>query len=610
MNAYGTNDNVGETASFSNSSPVNIVVSTTPQSRQKRNFVLVAISALALTGLVASVQSFAGLVSNYRKHGEFNHEKITNLGGSNKGKNSGTLTGPSPNVVLFYVDDLPYWSEYAETPQVYNGVIRPHPLMENLNKLRDEGLVFSQAYAAEPMCAPARFSTLTLRYCSRSHYAIDQTLTEYRSAEEDVTLAESNTDDPSDVSGNGAPVWDGRTMVDDVCALYGPDLTQTLPNTLQHYGYRTIHAGKWNIAPTADCNFGNYTQCVDFIKQAGFTAATGVYGGVINRIVYNNPDLHFSHNMEWVTASAMEEMQTAIDASQPFFLHFAPTIPNGGDVYESALFDYSVRDTPSGTLHHDPVSHMPTRDSVWARATDYDASTAGHGWTSGIIWLDDSLGAIYNFLDSKGVLDDTMIVFAMDHGVSGKHVLSEDGLRTYQVVRYPGLMSHHSAGEMVSGHTLNMDIGATILDYIGVNPPYKMDGQSWLPLVTKSATHLADYRMMEAYRDRSILSKDNYRYISKSWISSAKQRTKIGSQYPHYQAAEQLYDLSKDPTMQTNLAGDPHYSHILNNMRYWQCDADGKLDPDYDDYISPSRCPVIREFQGDVAINPGDSTTG
>ena len=40
----------------------------------------------------------------------------------------------------------------------------------NMNKIRDEGVVFTRAYTAGPKCAPSRISMLTGRYASRNIY--------------------------------------------------------------------------------------------------------------------------------------------------------------------------------------------------------------------------------------------------------------------------------------------------------------------------------------------------------------------------------------------------------------------------------------------------------
>ncbi|HWR99167.1 MAG TPA: sulfatase-like hydrolase/transferase, partial [Prolixibacteraceae bacterium] len=64
-----------------------------------------------------------------------------------------------PNVVLFLVDDLGWidvgymGSKYYETP--------------NINKLSQQGIVFTNAYAACAVCSPTRASIQTGKYPAR-----------------------------------------------------------------------------------------------------------------------------------------------------------------------------------------------------------------------------------------------------------------------------------------------------------------------------------------------------------------------------------------------------------------------------------------------------------
>src|SRR6476661_6473968 len=61
-----------------------------------------------------------------------------------------------PNIIFFLVDDLgwadtePYGSKFYETP--------------NIKKLAQDGMLFTQAYAANPVCSPTRASILSGKY--------------------------------------------------------------------------------------------------------------------------------------------------------------------------------------------------------------------------------------------------------------------------------------------------------------------------------------------------------------------------------------------------------------------------------------------------------------
>ena len=121
-------------------------------------------------------------------------------------------------------------------------------------------------------------------------------------------------------------------------------------------------------------------------------------------------NLPFSHNMEWVTAKAIEFINDK--STKPFFLYMNPTVPHSPTAQE-ALEKFTVRDTPAGKLSADPASKMPSRADIIGRAKKSPESRdRGYSQT----WLDDSVGAVYGALKEKNVLDSTVIVFLMDHG--------------------------------------------------------------------------------------------------------------------------------------------------------------------------------------------------
>ena len=114
--------------------------------------------------------------------------------------------------------------------------------------------------------------------------------------------------------------------------------------------------------------------------------------------------------MEWVTAKAIDFINQ--DSSKPFFLYMNPTVPHSPTAQE-AMEKFTVRDTPAGKLSSDPVSNMPSRADTISRAKKSPESR-DRGYSA--TWLDDSIGAVYDTLKKKNILDSTVIIFLMDHG--------------------------------------------------------------------------------------------------------------------------------------------------------------------------------------------------
>ena len=441
----------------------------------------------------------------------------------------------TPNVVLFMPDDIPFlWDEAPALPQAASrsGLGTPTPWFD---KIRDEGAVFQNAYTNGPMCAPSRYNLMTGRYCSRSAVAQDASSGSLTS----VTVPN--------------------------CKLGTSESTEsTLVSHLSALNYTTIHSGKWHLSetpagsPSAVWDLP-YSEQEDYVKAAGFSKVAGLYMENLS------DDLDFSHNMEWLVSLSVNAIEEAHAADSPFFLYFAPTAPHSATSIERALFDFDARDTPSGRLESDPVTNMPSRENVWERASGFgdDADVA-----AGSMWVDDALGAIYQKLVALDILDDTIIIVTMDHGMVAKQSLFATGTRTMLAARYGSLQP----GTQVEDIVAHVDLSATILDAAG-GAADEMDGESWWSLVSSTDSNnersQGPCSVAEINADRSVVARDvssgKIFSLQRKDASSARLRN-VARYYPYYDDSIQLYDLTSDPSEQNNLYGMDEYSDILEQM--------------------------------------------
>lgn len=162
---------------------------------------------------------------------------------------------PDKNVVLFMPDDMHFLTGWPEAPPVAGrstGNIPPASLAPNMNRIRDEGAVFTSAYVAGPKCAPSRFNLLTGRYCSRSSFAIGRAAT-------------TGTIDEAGRTVVGVSVQD--------CKLAGDDLEFTLANQLRaEGGYRTIVAGK--VPPPPSWSHGSRCAVCPFSRSIALSVCS------------------------------------------------------------------------------------------------------------------------------------------------------------------------------------------------------------------------------------------------------------------------------------------------------------------------------------------------
>ena len=425
-----------------------------------------------------------------------------------------------PNVVIFMPDDLPFvWPEAPDQATVVSRetrkLARSNVPTPNFDRIRSEGAVFERAYTAAPACAPSRFSVLTGRYPSRSEYGASESRMNRGNGRVNVGVPQTK--------------------------ITGNDVAKTLQTELKAQGYETIQSGKWHLFPSSlkDGYLADYDSLVKDIENTGFTTVASAYCENMNPWGETDGVVTWSHNHEWMVETSLEAVTAAVDAKKPFFLYMAPTGPHSPKV-EEALFDFSLRATPSGMIDHDPVTTMRPRSEMWAAAAQ---TNLNQDVAAGIMWVDDMLGAMIDGLEDLNVLDNTFFVVCLDHGMVGKFQLTEGGSRIMQAVRYP---SEVAAGTAVTSITVNTDTAATILDLVQATPSYTLDGESWLPSASSGSEPLVTVpKVLSVSYDRAVYV-GNWKY----WEGA-------------------LYNLETDSLEQMDLALDPQYAEVLDKMQLY-----------------------------------------
>jgi arylsulfatase A-like enzyme len=359
---------------------------------------------------------------------------------------------PPPNIVVVIVDDLG-WQDVAVPlgPDVteFNRRYRT----PNLERLARRGVVFTDAYAASPVCTPTRAAFMTGRHPARSGITY-WTLR----ADRDTSTAHPRLRRPD---------WRLEGLAEgDV----------TLPGLLQASGYRTVHIGKahfgaigtsgadptrlgfeTNIAGHAAGGPGSFYGIHDFAaqKRQGRTGAS----------VWDVPGLEAHHGKdvyltEVLAEEAVQQIRQAGTDDRPFFLHFAP---------------YAV---------HAPI--MPNHRHLDAYRDLHPREAA---YATMIESTDAALGRILETLDELDLSDRTIIVFTSDNGGlsaharggaphvhnaplrSGKGSAYEGGVRVPMVVAGPPASGIHADGRRVETPVTVIDLFPTLLDFADVAIP-------------------------------------------------------------------------------------------------------------------------------------------
>ncbi len=483
-----------------------------------------------------------------------------------------------PNIILIYADDLdfdqtdvscyPVERFPCATGQRLAGQLEPLDLpahwdqpyfiphnlhTPNLQRLAEEGAHFTRFHITSPMCTPSRYSLLSGRYAGRA-----------KSVKEEY---------PSDGPANVA--WNQRIDRDDPAAL---------AVELGRAGYTTAMFGKWHNGQPPGTKpkeihrrwkddpealkkhlvEGHRRGCEFIMEEVGFDFA--------DRMCFGNADAVGGHNLNWYTEGVLDYLGQ--DHGKPFFLYFALPVPHGFG--GSGEFRKNLRISPVGELDAVPDS-MPPIEDAYRRLREAGASDRSITFT----WIDDCLGAILDKLESRGLADNTIVIFTSDHQSRGKNACYE-GTRVPFLVRWPGRID---PGKKIDDIWANIDVMPTLLEIAG-RRVQNVDGESFYRRVTGAAPPRPDrLLLLEATYTKAAL-KGDHKYIAarppdelKAEILSAVEdatsprkcrydwgggkyrgRSRGGNRYqnnqyfPHYYDLDQLYDLRTDVFEQFNLA--------------------------------------------------------
>ena len=465
-----------------------------------------------------------------------------------------------PNIVMIIADDI--------TPHYHGCYGGPTPTPQ-LDELARAGIRFTRGFCNAALCCPSRWTFFTGLFAGRSascHGAV-------------------STDEPYLVSQN---------------AMLDED-TPTLAKTLRKAGYFTGHIGKWHSR--FDCSFLGESEPVIPLDDpdapgvdetlhrrqntarrviercAGFEHADRVFWGNISG--REHPKLRH-HNIGWLTDGARVFLEQAAQHHRPFYLHLANTIPHDPNPLLSLNADH--RYTWGGKLTEAPQSHPPD-DTVLDRLREAGLQTSGPiaGVNAGAIQLDDQVGIIRDQLRRMGELENTIFIYTADHGIPGKGSCHLTGQHLPLIVSWPETLP---AGRVMDDLVSWVDIVPTLVEACGVNDADipATDGYSLLSALVGQAPWPRTTSYHEMGWSRSII-KGAYHYIATRYPRSLLDqlqvtpdctRLGIGLMFdtlnapciPGYFEPDQLYNITTDPLERTNLAHDPQYADILQDLKH------------------------------------------
>jgi len=368
-----------------------------------------------------------------------------------------------PNIIFILIDDLGwrdlscYGSVFYETPAI--------------DRLAQEGMRFTNAYASCPVCSPTRASIMTGRYPARV----------------------------------GVTNWIGAKdygKLFEVPYIHELPLAEkSLASALRDGGYTTWHIGKWHLGEEPywpdkhgfDVNFGG---CHMGHPLHGYWSP------------WNIPNLPNGKDGEYLTDNLTDHALDLIrsrDKGKPFFLnlwHYAVHTPIQAHEADTAYFKEKARrlglDKRSAIVEGEyyPGDHMRGK-RIQRRIIQSDPVYAAM-----ILNLDRNIGRVLDEVKNQGIEKDTIIIFVSDNGgesssggsptcnrplAEGKGWMYEGGNRVPQIIKWDGQIK---PGTICNEVMTSTDFYPTLLECAGLPlmPEQHKDGVSIVPLLQGKAS--------------------------------------------------------------------------------------------------------------------------
>lgn len=414
----------------------------------------------------------------------------------------------------------------------------------NMDRLASEGAYFPNAFVTTSLCSPSRASILTGLF-SHSHTVVD----------------------------NQAPV---------------PDNLFFFPQYLQKAGYNTAFFGKWHMGHETDNPRPGFNHWESFRGQGVYYNPTMNING--QQVTYGDStyitDLLTQHTIEWLDKQ---------DKEKPFFVYlshkavhadFQPAARHAGKYQDKPLIfppsyytsvpqvkgkNRRAGEDPHQTDEYYGEGRMPDWQKMQRESwhgVDYmyhgsmDYGTFFKRYCETLLGVDESVGAVLDWLKANNLDESTMVVYMGDngfafgeHGLIDKRQFYEESVKVPFLVRCPELFS---GGKTINGMVQNIDIAPTVLQLAGLTPPSYLHGRSFLPLLNGQDIAWRDRIFYEYYWEYDFpqtptmhgVRTDRYKYI----------------RYHGIWDTNEFYDLQEDPNEQNNLIASPEHQDMIKQL--------------------------------------------
>jgi len=467
-----------------------------------------------------------------------------------------------PNIIFIMSDDHAYQAISA-----YDHGLNHTP---NIDRIANEGALFSRAYVTNSICAPSRAVMLTGKHSfvngkvdNHQPFNWDQD-----NFAKQLQLSGYQTAMIGKIHLQGLPQgFDYSNVLPGQGHYYNPDFIENGVKK-QYHGYCTTIttdiAMDWlenkrekdkpflllyhQKAPHR--SWMPEEKYLTLFDDKEFVLPTNFYDDYKGRKAAATHEMGISEHMDLAYDLKMLDKEGELGSRHR---KGAEWVINRMDSTQRAVWD----------AYYDPIiDHFKTSDFTDEELAQWKYNRYIKDYLRCIQSVDDGVGQVLDYLDEKGLADNTIVVYTSDqgfylgeHGWFDKRFMYEESFRTPLLMRYPKeIKAHTKVKQLVQ----NLDFAPTFLDYASVDIPKDIQGESFRNIVNGKTQQWRDaiyytyyeYPSEHAVKRHYGICTDRYKLI-----------------HFYYDIDEwELYDLEKDPQEMNNVYNTAEYADVQKMM--------------------------------------------
>ncbi len=381
----------------------------------------------------------------------------------------------------------------------------------NIDSIAERGTVFNRAYCQFPLCSPSRTTIMTgLRPDTTQ---ISENRTFFRETIPDVVTLPQHFKDSGYHTQSIGKVVHIPDFQDDMYSWSVPSWRPLWPRfdeTTPSWQAFDVEDDEFRDGKTAI----RAVQVLDQIKNDPFFLTVGFYKP---HLPLRAPRKYFDLYENTSINIPFTSRDTPVDINPPIWNEVRP-----------------FADIPS---NREPIPYSKMLELIRAYAAT-------------ISYMDAQIGIILNKLDALGLTENTVIVFCGDHGYHlgendnwGKNIVFEATLHSPLIVSIPGQMT---AGKNTDALVELVDVFPTLCDACQIPILPELEGLSMMSVIDQPEIPWKTAVFSQRKKKRTIRT-DQYRYSEEGRI-------------------KELYDYRTDPHSEINVADDPEYAEIVEQL--------------------------------------------